>query len=488
MIDADTEAEIRRLFFGEHVCIGAIAAAVGVHRDVVTRVVDPDTFTNAGKPRPSALDPFVPVMRELLERYPTLTGTRLHRMLQDRGYEGSAVQVRRRIRAEGLRARPKEAFFELSALPGEEGQVDWMHVCDLDIDGTRRRLWGLVIVLSHSRACWLHLSFDQRIESVLRGHVEAFEHFGGVPRRMLYDNMKTVVIERRGDAIRFHERLTKLASHYLFSPVPCGPYRPHEKGRVERRIRDIRSSMLAGQVWTSVDEIRRAFRRWQLDVAYGRPVPDDDTMTVGQALEAERLRLLPLPEHPVETDEVRAVTVSKQPYVHYDTNRYSVPAELVGTTLSLVVSADTVRVLAGQDVVATHPRCWGRKQRIDDPAHLDALAASKRKAALTRGRDRVIALLPIAQPWYQALARRQMPMGPQTSRLLRLVEQYELEDIDLAIEAAIERGTPSVHSIERLLEQQMRQRHQPVEVPVSMPDRVRHIDVRTHDLGDYDEL
>lgn len=490
MTDEQRDAEIRRLFFGEHWKVGTIAEQLGLHRDVVKRVIEADGFANDGTARPSALDPYVPFMRETLERYPRLTGTRLHRMLVERGYPGSVVQVRRRIRREGLRKRKApEAFFELKKLPGEEGQVDWMHVGRLRIDGAERAVSALVITLSWSRAVWVHFSFDQKVESVLRGHVEAFEHFGGVPRSLLYDNMKTVVVERRGDAIRFHPRLLHLAGHYLFSPTPCGPYRPHEKGGVERRIRDLRSSMLEGLCWSSLADLRQAFRRWQQDVMYERAHPEDGSLTVRKALEAECEQLLTLPRNAVETDEVRPIKVgTRQPYVHYDGNRYSVPAEHVGCTLTLSASDTRVRVLDGQTPLAEHDRCWGRKQRIDDPAHLDALAESKRKAAAARGRDRVMALLPITHTWYRLLAKRALPMGPQTRKILALVEQYPLEEIDLAIETAIERETLSADSIARLLERAERARTEKPAVPVQMPSHLRDVDVSHHDLGDYDDL
>ena len=489
MTNDERDAEIRRLFFGEHWAIGTIAEQLGVHRDVVIRVVETDDFANAGTTRPSELDPYVPFMRETLERYPRLTGSRLHAMLVDRGYSGSAIQVRRRIRREGMRTpRKREAFFELKKLPGEEGQVDWMHVGRVRVDDEVRTVSALVIVLSWSRAAWVHFSFDQKAESVLRGHVAAFQHFGGVPRRLLYDNMKTVVVERKGDAIRFHPRLLRLAGHYLFSPTPCGPYRANEKGGVERRIRDIRSSLLEGRCFDTIAELRQEFRRWQQEILYERRHPTETKMTVREAFEAERPQLLQLPTNPLETDEIRAVPVRKQPYVHYDGNRYSVPAELVGSTLTLSASDTRVRVLDGQNVVATHQRCWAKRRRIDAPGHLDELARTKRKAAASRGRDRVMQMLPIAEPWYRLLAKRSLPMGTQTKKLLALIEQYPLDEIDEAIEAAIERQTPSADSIARLLEQRERDSNELPAVPVRVPAHVRDVDVKQHNLEDYDDI
>jgi hypothetical protein len=113
MVTPEVEAEVRRLFFGEHLSVGEAASALGVHRDVVVRAIGPDAFTKKGCERPSALDEWMPFLRDMLERYPTMTGSRLHQMLRQRGYQGSVIQVRRRIIKEGLRASRKEAFFEL---------------------------------------------------------------------------------------------------------------------------------------------------------------------------------------------------------------------------------------------------------------------------------------------------------------------------------------------------------------------------------------
>ena len=194
-------AEIRRLFFGEHWRVGTIANHLGLHHDTVRRVVGVDVFTAPGRPRPSVVDPYVDFMRETLKEYPKLTGSRLADMMRARWYKGSTIQVRRRIRRDGLRPRPRsEAFFIRKVFPGEEAQVDWGYFGQIRVGNTMRKLWLLVVVLSWSRAFDVYFSLDQTVSAVLRGHVAAFSHFGGPARRCLYDNMKTVVIERVGDA------------------------------------------------------------------------------------------------------------------------------------------------------------------------------------------------------------------------------------------------------------------------------------------------
>lgn len=490
-LPAETRAKIRRLFFGEHWKVGTIAAQLSVHPDAVRNALETDGFTNTGRCRASALDPYVDFIGETLKLYPRLTATRVHEMLCERGYAGSAVQVRRRIRQLQLRPRPQsEAFFRLETLPGEQGQVDWAYFGTVREGNCERKVWLLVIVLSWSRAVHVHFSYEQDAAAVLRGHMEAFEAFGGVPRILLYDNMKTVVLEREGDAIRFHPRLLELAGHYLFSPQPCNFARGNEKGRVERRIRDLRTSFFAGRRFLGIEDMREQFVRWRDEVAHRRPCPSSPELSVAEALAAERPRLLCVPEGRVNAEQVRDMVARKQPYLSFDTNLYSIPHELVGVPVQLRASDEHVRVLRGGLEMARHKRCWQRRQVIEEPEHLAGLAEHKRRAATLRGRGRFIALVPQADALYQALVEREEPLGPQTAALLRMLDRYGLEEIGEAIDEAVARGTPRAASVQSILDHRARaQGRAPTpELQVSHRPEIQQLRVRNHALEDYDEL
>src|SRR3989442_1150715 len=224
MISPEQRAEIRRLFYAEHWRVGTIATTLGVHHDTVYHAIERDRFVRTGtQVRPSALDPYKAVLAATLEPYPRLRATRLYAMLRERGFAGSAVQVRRYVRTIRPAARA-EAYLRLETLPGEQAQVDWGNFGAFPVGGARRILSCFVLVLSWSRAVYARFALDQTLESFLRGHVEAFTALGGVPRTLLYDNLKSVVLERVGDHIRFHPRLLELAGHYPFAPQPCAPY------------------------------------------------------------------------------------------------------------------------------------------------------------------------------------------------------------------------------------------------------------------------
>jgi len=232
MISLLQRAEIRRLFYAEHWPIGTIADALGVHHETVQRTINRARGIHPGPQiRPSGLDPYKAFIATTLEQYPRLRATRLYAMLRERGYPGSAVQVRRYVRTVRPAAQA-EAFFRLDPLVAEQGQVDWGNFGAIQIGAARRVLSCFVLVLSWSRAVYARFALDQTLESFLRGHVEAFAALGGCPRILLYDNLKSVVLERFGEHIRFHPRLLELAGHYHFAPQPCAVARGNEKGYV----------------------------------------------------------------------------------------------------------------------------------------------------------------------------------------------------------------------------------------------------------------
>ncbi len=319
-------AEIRRLYFAEHWKRGTIATQLGVHFDVVVRVLG-NLGPKAGTPRPDArvLEPYIPFVDETLARYPRLVATRIQDMLVERGYSGSVRTLRRYVRT--ARPTPKhEAFVRVETLPGEQAQVDWAHVGSITVDGGRRPLWAFVMVLAYSRAMWAELVLDMGVDSLRRSLVRASAFFGGSPRQWLFDNAKTIVIERSGDAIRFHPALLDLAARMHVQPALCGPRKPHEKGKVERSIRYLKERFFAARSFHSVAYGNAQLLHFFGSIAHDRPHPRWPDRRVADVWDEERSRLLALPDPLPETDAVGPAAVDKSAFVRLETNRYSVPA------------------------------------------------------------------------------------------------------------------------------------------------------------------
>ena len=317
-IDEKTRAEILRLYYAEKWKIGTIARQLGVHHATVERAV-----AATGEPvhlrrrRPSMIDPFLPFVRQTLAVWPGLPSTRLYQMAVERGYRGSQSHFRNMIAPE--RPRPMaEAYLRLKTLPGEQAQVDWAHFGKVRIGRAERPLMGFVMVLSYSRRPFLRFYLNAGMDNFLRGHVEAFEAWQGVPRELWYDNLKSVVAERRGDAIRFNPRFLDFAGHYRFLPKPVAVARGNEKGRVERAIRYVRDSFFAARAWRDIDDLNAQAQAWCDGIAADRPWAEDRSIAVREAFERESGSFIALPGDRYPADERVEVRIGKTPYARFD--------------------------------------------------------------------------------------------------------------------------------------------------------------------------
>jgi transposase len=488
MLDPEKLATIRRLYYAEHWKIGTIASELGVHRDTVRSAIETDPLDRPRRLRPSRLDPYVAFLRETLERHPRLRATRLLEMIRQRGYTGSIQRLRcvvARLRPEG-----KEAFLRLVSFPGEQSQVDWAHFGQVKVGRAERKLSCFVMTLSFSRALYLEFFFDQTQESFFRGHVRGFDYFGGVPRVILYDNLKAAVLERQGRAVHFHPRLIELVSHYHFQPRPCTPGRGNEKGKVERAIRYVRESFFEGSVFTTLADLNQRAWTWRDRVAHERPWPDDGSKTVAQVWEEERPRLLSLPAHPFAADLVRPVARARGLYVPFDLNHYTVAPRAVGRALTLVASDTVVRILDGSTEISSHRRSYDRGQYVDDPGHEETLLETKGKARGSTTSSRLTAAVPEAQTFLQAAFTKGENAGATTLKLLRLLDDYGDKALSAALAEALERDTPRISSVAYLLEKRRRslKTHTPLPVDLSRRPDLAHFTVQPHHAETYDEL
>lgn len=489
MIPKESEAEIIRLYHGEKWPIGTIADQLGLHHTTVQRVLRQTGLEpKVVAPRPSVVDPFVPFIVEQLEKYPRLRASRLFVMIKERGYAGGPDHFRRIVG----RLRPKraaEAFQRLRTLPGEQAQVDWAHFGKLQIGRAQRPLWAFVMVLSYSRRVFLRFFPGASMPFFVRGHVDAFDELGGVARVLLYDNLKSAVIERHGDAIRFHPTLLEMSAHYRFEPRPVAVARGNEKGRVERAIRYIRDAFFEARSFTDLADLNRQATEWTSTAASDRSWVEDRSRTVRQAFQDERTALLTLPDEAFPAFERLEIEIGKTPYARFDLNDYSVPHDRTQRTVVAFADLTSVRIADGKDVVATHVRSWDRGQQIEQPEHLQALVDEKRRAREHRGLDRLAKAAPAAQAFLRVLAERGGNVGSTTARLLQLLDAVGAVELEHAISEALERNAVHVGAVRQVVDRRRSDRGLPP--PVSIPvTRGEHADlvITPHSLATYDTL
>jgi transposase len=486
-IPAALAAEIVRLHAVEGWRVGTIARHLGVHHSTVKRVLGMVGERPEKRCRQSIVDPYRPFIEDTFERYPRLAASVLYRMVRTRGYPGGEDHFRHLVA--GMRPRKAaEAYLELRTLPGEQAQVDWASFGRRAVEGGERPLSAFVMVLSYSRMLYVRFFHDQRMGSFLEGHVRAFAFFSGCARTLLYDNLKSAVLERFERAIRFHPSLLELAGHYHFQPQPVAVGRGNEKGRVERAIRYLRTSFFTGLVFAGLDDLNRQAERFCTEVAPARQWQRQREVTVADAFAKEKPMLVELPGDHFPAAEIVEVTAGKTPYVRFDSNRYSVPHDRVRRQLTLRANSVGVKVFDRDELVATHRRCWAKHQVVENPEHVAALVRDKRKASRHRAQERLLRCVPQCEALLAEIGRRQRHLATAVRRLTHLLDLFGQAEMTIAVAEALAKGSPSAETVQLILDRRRRAQRKPPTIAVELPDRpgISDITVTQHDLAKYD--
>jgi len=489
-ISDELEAKILRHYHAEKWKVGTIARQLHVHHSVVTRVLRTTGISKKDFSKKELLiTPYLSFVGETLQKYPTLSASRLYEMVCTRGYQGGVDHFRYLISLQ----RPKpacEAYLRLKTLPGEQAQVDWGHFGYVEIGSAKRPLMAFVMVLSYSRKIFLRFYLNAKMHNFLSGHIAAFDAWNGVPRVLLYDNLKSAVLERIGDAIRFNPVLLEFSGHYHFEPRPVAIARGNEKGRVERAIRYVRDNFFAARKWTDVDDLNNQAIEWCNGLASSRPCPENTAFSVNAVFLEEQPKLLQLPDNPYVSFEQEEVSVGKTPYVRFDLNDYSVPHTMVRKILTVRATQTLVAIFNGTEKIAEHGRCYEKGRQIEIESHIQELIEHKRAAHKHRGQDRLMQAIPLSRELFTQAAARGYVLAQITKTLLNLLDRYGIVELTAGITDALEKNTPHPNAVRLYLEKQREKNNLPPPLTISLPDdkRVRDLSVRPHDLKSYDQL
>ena len=402
------------------------------------------------------LDPYLPIIHEMLEadqqapKKQRHTATRIfHRLQQEHGYDGGYTSVRNAVRQ--WRETSQEVFLPLSHPPGE-AQVDFGHGY-VDVAGERVQAALFVASLPYSDAFYVQAFPRECTESFQEGHKRAFQFFGKVPTKISYDNSKIAVTKLTGSRDReLTKEFLRLQSHYLFASHFCLVRRANEKGHVENLVGFGRRNYLVPvpQVDSFAQLNAELERRCREDLdrrLYGKPA------TKQQLLLEEHAAMRELPSQPFDARRVTPAAANSLSLVQFDTNRYSVPVKYAHRQITVIASVDEVRLAFGGQLVARHPRHWGREQHVFDPVHYLALLEKK-----PGGFDHARPLEDWDLPECLLTLRRRMETEPsglgtrEFIRTLRLLESCTLKQLADAVDYALDIGIHDADSIRVILE------------------------------------
>jgi transposase len=459
-----SRAELENLVVTRHqngTSIRALARELGLGRNTIRKILrnhaarrDHGHDTVADRrpqgPRASKLDPFEPAIRELLKKYPDITGQRIYEELKELGYDGGITILRQRVRR--LRPTPKKTpVVRFETEPGVQGQMDWSPYTFRFQDGGKTTVQCFSYILAFSRRQYVTFTRRRDFFTLIRRHIDAFEHFGGVPRHCLYDNEKTVVLRREAGQPVFNPRFIDFITYYQCRPVACLPRRAETKGKVERPFQYIESSLLGGRTFRDLDDLCAVTRWWLANRNDTRIHRTTRRPPLELFLEQEAGALQPLPAHPYDASEVALRVCSIDGYIEFATNRYPVPYEHVGDILTVKATEDEIFIYSPEiKLIATYQRLpAGANITVDNT---EIHRPKSMRYGLEPVQEQFLALCQGNRQFLQGLLSKH-PKNPgfHARAILQLKERYHSDDIAKAMEHACRYHAFDHMAVERIL-------------------------------------
>jgi len=491
----DTIARVRRAFYVQGWSVKKIVRELHVSRNTVRKILRTDetdfSYERERQPMPR-IGPWQGQLEQFLSSNANkparerLTLIRIFEELRGLGYEGGYDAVRRFAKSwsQNRGAVTAEAYVPLYYAPGEAYQFDWSHE-DVEIAGKPMRVKVAHMRLCASRAVYVRAYPRESQEMLFDAHARGFAFFGGVPGRGIYDNMKTAVTSVfTGKERVFNRRFLIMTDHYMVEPTACSPAAGWEKGQVENQVQTIRGRFFQPRLrFASLDELNgwleAECQRWAERQAH----PEQGELTVAQALEIERSALQPM-LGPFDGFNESEHAVTGTCLISFDRNRYSVLSTVARRTVQVRAYADRIVVRCGEEVVAEHPRYFGRNRTIYDPWHYLPVLARK-PGALRNGAPFQDWDLPPAL----ARLRRKLGNGDDADRrfvrVLSAVLTDGLEPVEAAVREALATGTASDDLILNILARR-REPPRPLTIITSEDSALRHPPIA--DCARYDQL
>jgi len=420
--------------------------------DELTRLVEHDRLTRPPVLPTSSVEPYRAVVVDLHQRGVEMM-TIFHRLRDEHGYTGTYSSVRRFVHT--LEPPQPEVTIRIERAPGEEAQVDFGYAGRmLDAQGQPHRAWAFVMTLSYSRHQYTEFVFDQTVATWLQLHQHAFESFGGVPRKIVLDNLKAGLVKACFDEPQVQRTYRDCAEHYGFLIAPCRVREPQEKGKVESGVHYVQRSFLAGREMAALTANNAAVRQW---VAHTAGVRDHGTthwQPLVQFQQVERAALLPLPATPFELAMWKRVKVHRDCYVQFDKAYYSAPFRSVGQTLWVRGTAGRIELYADHALIATHPRAALPGHRETNLAHLPIVKADALTLTAERCREQAALIGPATQQAVeQLLMERPLDRLRTVRTVLRLAEAYTPSRLERACARALRFDTATYRSLKQILQQ-----------------------------------
>src|SRR6202162_6219885 len=482
-IDYETFCKIHDCHDRQGLTIAQTARVLGLDPRTVAAWLARSRFEpRRSRPRSSVLDPFKPRITRLLDTHP-YSAQQIFQRLREEGYRSGVTILRDYVRRIRLPKRP--VYLKLHFSAGECAQVDWGAWGTVAVGNTRRRLSFFVMVLAFSRQMFVEFTVSQTMEHFLACHEHGFAALG-VPSKIMVDNLKSAVLQRlAGAAPVFNPRYLDFARHHGFAIEACNVARGNEKGRVESGVCYVKKNFLHGLELTDFSTIHAAAQVW-LDTIANVRIHGETQQRPVDLFEQERPHLGPLNPNPYDLAHTSPIIPPSHFRIPLDTNQYSVPAAYAHRRLTVKAYPDRVCIYFDNQLIARHPRCYGRHDDIEEPDHAKGLLAQRSRARHQRLMMHFLALSQDAQAYYDGLEQRRLNARHHVRKILALAEIYPADAVARAITDGLAFQAFSAEYITNILETRARALPEPGPLQLTRRHDLLDIDIAPPDLNVYE--
>ena len=484
MISYETFCKLRQMFDQKHLSAAQIAAELELDLKTAEKwVKQPAYQPRRLAKRPSKLDPFKGQIVAMLERHSSYSAQQILQELKTQGYSGAYSILKNFVRL--VRPVRKPAYLTLEFAPAECAQVDWGSFGSVPVGATRRRLSFFLMVLCYSRLSYLEFTLGQGMEQFLSCHQQAFAFFGGVPEKVMIDNLKTGVLTHPlGEKAQFNPRYLDFAGHYGFEPVACGVRKANEKGRVENGVGYVKKNLLSGLQITSFEALNPAAIHWLRTVANVRIHGETHRKPI-EMFEEEKARLKTLPALAYDPATLKPVTATSRCRVVFEANRYSIPHLYASQKLTLKVYPQRLCFYHNETLIATHPRSYDRHQDIHNPDHTKELLAQRHKARQQTLLLAFLNLTPNAQLYCRKLEEKRLNAPHHIQKIVALSEIYGVDQVARAMADALTFEAYGCEYIANILQQRQRIPITPSALHLTRRQDLLELEIPQPDLTPY---
>ncbi len=357
--------------------ISEIARRTGASRKTVRKYIameKPAKYSRGG--RQSVIAPYTDYVRSRIDKY-NLSAVRIYEEIREKGYPGSYTTVKRLCR-ELRKDRRIQAVYRYETEPGKQSQVDFGEFGHIEIDGKQRKLYAFSMILRYSRMRYVKFTTDISTENVIKIHLNAFSFYGGFTDTILYDNMKQIVIDRKIKASEstFNQKFLDFAEYYGIVIRLCYPYRPETKGKIENTIKYLRYNFFNGRTFTDLNDVNIQCAGWLNKV-------NSQVHGTTHEIPLERLKkeslnpVSAVPAYMTRKEEIRKV--SRDCYISYKGNRYSVPWKYSGRECRIVEESSILKIEIDSSIVAEHGILTGTGRTSRKKEHFEGLLKAIRE-------------------------------------------------------------------------------------------------------------